>query len=694
MDDRVCDDVAREAWSDDFSRSLTQLRRGADELLKDQRDKWQSAEAILLRQIVDLRETIAREEARGDAMRDGLAENRIRLEDETRLLNEIMQQARSREEMAASALARLDEERRAYQEAYAKQNGELEFARRELTVALEDLAKRRESLAAETASLDQRAAEVTAKHVAAQVKSDEQKSASQELETEKKRLHDLKSELEHAKAALERERDLLQLRQRETAAQRRRLAREFRLQRMQLLAEVHQGGGESQTESPASPQIDEDQIRLLREEIAVRSKQQETLEHQLLELREFLAASSAEEQRLQQSLEEARAAAGSSNVDQSTIAELRQQLEHQQLALQHANGERKSLQTSLFSEREQAAQLESRRKRDQESLEHELQHLRDQLQRGVMDAENELVESRMAAAQAKVEQERAQQQLTAIRKQLDAKIAEIATLKNQAPLENVGDDHLAELEQLRSERDTLVAELEQMKSQPPSANTADHSQEVDDLRHRIDMSMADLRQANTQIADLKRQLAQKGGGASATADNSGMGDWEHQKRMLLAQLEADDCTTPQQKKERVKIEDVIARTSNAIAEKDAEIAELKALLEMRPSGSAAGAESAFGAAAISQLLDGDELVKQQRESLERMTQELQEKLRQCEIDTSLERAKLARERAELQEHLQKMSEDRAKTQEGAAKPNDAAKSPGRRNWLDHLGINKGQDGAK
>lgn len=693
MDDRVCEDVAREAWSDDFSRSLSQLRRGADELIKDQRDKWQSAEAVLLRQIVDLRETIAREEARGDAMRDGLAENRLRLEEETRLLNEIMQQARSREEMAAAALARLDEERRAYQESFAKQNGELEFARRELAVALEDLAKRRETLAAESASLDQRMAEATAKHVAAQVKCDEQKTAWQELENEQKRLQELRSDLEHDKAALERERDLLQIRQRETAAQRRRLAREFRLQRMQLLAEVHQGASGSQSEANTSSGIDEDQVRLLREEIAVRSKQQETLEQQLLDLRESLAVSTAEEKRLRASLDEARAAAGSEKVDQATLAELRQQLEHQQLALQHANSERKSLQTSLFSEREQAAQMESRRAREQETLEHELQHLREQLQRGVMDAENELVESRMAVAQAKVEQDRAQQQLSAIRKQLDAKIAEIATLKCQTPIESNNDAHFAELEELKEERDALLAELEQWKSKPPPCEVIDHSQEVEDLRHRIDMSMADLRQANAQIAELKKQLAQKNGG-SAAADSGGAGDWEHQKRMLLAQLEADECSTPQQKKERLKIEDVIARTSNAIADKDAEIAELKALLEMRPAGGAAGAESAFGAAAISQLLDSDELVKQQRESLERMTQELQEKLRQCEIDTSLERAKLARERAELQEQLQKMSEERSKSQDGASKPNEAAKAPGRRNWLDHLGINKGPDGGK
>lgn len=694
MDDRVCEDVAREAWSDDFSRSLTQLRWGADELLKDQRGKWQSAEAVLLRQIVELRETIAREEARGDILRDGLAESRKRLEEETQVLNEVLEQARSRQDLAAQALARLEEEQRAFKEEFSKKSGELEVARRELAVAQEEIAQRRESLAAETAKLDQRASEITAKHVAAQVKSDEQKTAAQELEAEKRRLQDQKAELEHAKQALDRERDLLQIRQRETAAQRRRLAREFRLQRMQLLAEVHQVGNADKVDAKSAPEVDDDQVRLLREEIAVRTRQQETLEHQLLELRDSLAAANAEEQKLRQGLEEARAAAGSSHVDQAALTELRQQLEHIQLALQHANGERKTLQTTLFSEREQAVQSESRRKREQETLEHEVQHLRDQLQRGVMEAENELVESRMAAAQAKVEQDRQQQQLAALRKQLDAKIAEIATLKTQSSVSEAAGEDSAALEELRAERDALAAEVEQLRANVGAAGD-DHSSEVDDLRHRIDMAMGDLRQANAQIADLKRQLAQKNGGSAAGSDSGGgAGDWEHQKRLLLAQLEADDCSTPQQKKERLKIEDVIAKTSNVVAEKDAEIAELKALLEMRPTGGAASAESAFGAAAISQLLDGDELVKQQREALERMTQELQEKLRQCEIDTSLERAKVARERAELQEQLEKLADERAKSPDNPSRSSDQLKSPGRRNWLDHLGLNKGQGGEK
>ncbi len=696
MEDRVCEDVAREVWSDDFSRSLAQLRRGADELLKDQRTKWQSAEAILLRQIVELRETVAREESRGETLKDELGHSRKRLDDETRILNEVLEQARSRQELAMQSQARLEDERRAFMEEFTKKSSELDFARREIALAQEELAKRREAFTIENAKLEQRTQEITAKHVAVQVKGDEQKTAAHELETEKKRLQDLKSELDNAKQALERERDLLQIRQRETASQRRRLAREFRLQRMQLLAEVHQGGNNSNpTAQTSALVVDDSQIRLLREEIAVRTKQQEALEQQLLELRDFLAVSSAEEQQLRRNLDEARAAAGSSSNDQNALAELRQQFEHLQLALQHANSERKSLQTTLLSEREQTSQFESRRKRDLETLEHEVQHLRDQLQRGVQEVENELVESRMAVAQSKVEQERQREQLAALRKQLDSKISEVAALKSQSAHGEATGDALVAMDELRAERDTLLAEIETLKSSDKSSSLRDaHSDaEVVQLRHRIDMAMADLRQANSQVADLKRQLAQRPAAAGAPAPSGG-NDWESQKRLLLAQLEADDAGTPQEKKERLKIEDVIAKTNCAIAEKDAEIAELKALLEMRPAGGAAGAETAFGAAAISQLLDGDELVKQQREALERMTHELQEKLRQAEIDVSLERAKIARERADFQERLEKFEEDRSRSQDNASRGDDKSKTPGRRNWLDHLGLNKNQPGGQ
>lgn len=692
MEDRVCEDVAREVWSEDFSRSLAQLRRGADEILKDQRTKWQSAEAVLLRQIVDLRETIAREESRGETLKDELEHSRKRLDDETRILNEVLEQARSRQDLAMESQVRLEQERRAFMEDFTKKSSELELARRELAVAQEEVNKRREAVATENAKLEQRSQEIASKHVAIQVKGDEQKTTAHELEAERKRLQELKADLELAKQSLERERDLLQIRQRETASQRRRLAREFRIQRMQLLAEVHQSAkADAAVTLQPSTLNDDSQIQLFREEIAVRTKQQEALEQQLLELRDFLAASSAEEQQLRRNLEEARAATSSTEGDQNALAELRQQFDHLQLALQHANSERKALQTALLSEREQTAQFDSRRKREFETLEHEVQHLREQLQRGVQEVENELVESRMAVAQSKVEQDRQREQLVALRKQLDSKISEVAALKSPSAQSDGAVEAQAEIDELRAERDRLSTELAELRRSGMQASDGDES-EREELRNRIDMAMADLRQANAQVADLKRQLAQRSSGAAAAAPTTG-NDWESQKRLLLAQLEADDAGTPQQKKERLKIQEVIEKTDSAIAEKNAEIAELKALLEMRPAGGAAGAETAFGAAAISQLLDGDELVKQQRDALERMQQELQEKLRQAEIDVSLERAKLARERADFQEKLEKFEEDRTRSQDSASRSDEKSKAPGRRNWLDHLGLNKNQPGT-
>lgn len=694
MDDRVCDEVAREVWSEDFSRSLAQLRRNAEELLRGERTKWQSTEAVLLRQIVELRETIAKEESRSETLRDELAKSRQRLDEETVLLNEVIAQARQRQEAALQSQARLEEERRAFLEEFGRKSGELELTRRELSLAQEELSRRREALAEETAKLEQRAAELSARHVALQVKTDEQKTAQHELELERKRLTDLKNELDAAKQALDRERDLLQLRQRETAAQRRRLAREFRLQRMQLLAEVHQGGDADAAVRGAD---DDEQVRLLREEIAVRTRQQESLEQQLLELREQLSAASAEEERLRNQLAAAQSAAGDAGDQEKRVAELLQQLDELQTSLDRANSECKTLQTELHSEREQQSQLEAKRKREVEAFEHEINQLREQLQRGVMESESELAEARMAAAQAKVENDRQKEQLAALRKQLDAKISEIADLKTRAEASEASGEALAELESLRAERDELAAEVERLREQLDAAPAAssegvseEHQAEIVDLRNRLEMAMADLRQANAQIADLKLELSEKKAGAAAA--EPGLSDWEHQKRLLLAQLEADEASTPQQKKERLKIEEVIAKTDSVIAEKDAEIAELKALLEMRPQAADA-ADTAFGAAAISQLLDSDELIKQQREALERMTQELQEKLRQAEIDTSLERAKLARERAELQEQLQQLEEERQKLLDNPNRSSDQIKSPGRRNWLDHLGLNKNGQGG-
>jgi hypothetical protein len=97
---------------------------------------------------------------------------------------------------------------------------------------------------------------------------------------------------------------------------------------------------------------------------------------------------------------------------------------------------------------------------------------------------------------------------------------------------------------------------------------------------------------------------------------------------------------------------------------------------------------AVGAAALSGLLDSDEIIRQQRERLAELQAEWEEKMRRAEIDISMERAKLARERAELEEGRRSL-EDQLQIQRPAnADSSDSTNpaSPPRGRWLSRLGL--------
>ena len=93
------------------------------------------------------------------------------------------------------------------------------------------------------------------------------------------------------------------------------------------------------------------------------------------------------------------------------------------------------------------------------------------------------------------------------------------------------------------------------------------------------------------------------------------------------------------------IEGAMRITDEVVAEKDRLITELKAQLETVPSGDA-------GRQAASELLDGDEVIQQERAKLLELQESWKEKLRKAEIEISVERAKLARERSKMEEQIQ------------------------------------------
>lgn len=245
-----------------------------------------------------------------------------------------------------------------------------------------------------------------------------------------------------------------------------------------------------------------------------------------------------------------------------------------------------------------------------------------------------------------------------------------------------------ELIAVRQERDALsarVAELESMPA-PAPAPVADDSalrQQMEDLQHRFEMTLDDLRKANQVNHELRGQLATAQASAGA-APSSGGSDWASQRARLMAMLEDEECegvADAARKKERATIESTIAATDRALAEKERELAEVRA------SGGAVSGEQEEHRARHA-AIDADEAIAAEREKLAKLQAEWEEKLRAAELEVSLERAKLAREQAALKE---KMFEFQKADPQGIL-ANDADGKP-RRRWLAALGLGEEGDEA-
>jgi hypothetical protein len=247
----------------------------------------------------------------------------------------------------------------------------------------------------------------------------------------------------------------------------------------------------------------------------------------------------------------------------------------------------------------------------------------------------------------------------------------------------------AELQALRDENkqlETWLAESEQRASAVPAAGGS--NQEIDDLRRRFEMAVQDVRELKTKNSELTDQLAKAKQALPAQTAGAGGSDWESLKKKMLAQMETDfDESDPQQKADRLTVQGAIKITDDMIAEKDRELEDLRRLLD---SQTQQVGEMAVGAAAVAQLLDTDELVRQERESLKRLQDSLREQSRQAEVDISLERAKLARERTELEEKLRILQSEKMNFMPGD-EAGDKKGQPSRRKWLARLGLGDGKD---
>ncbi|MDA7951226.1 MAG: hypothetical protein MPJ24_07025 [Pirellulaceae bacterium] len=210
-------------------------------------------------------------------------------------------------------------------------------------------------------------------------------------------------------------------------------------------------------------------------------------------------------------------------------------------------------------------------------------------------------------------------------------------------------------------------------------------QDYKDLQDRFEMAVQDIRELKTKNNDLKEQLdstnTPPGKGHYEDSDSL---NWESQKQRLLCQLESDfDDENPEELQEKINLEGTIRMTDLVVAKKDQEIQELKLLIENQSNSIG---EVAIGAAAFAEMFDNDEIIQEEREKSRALQKELQEKLRQAEIDISLQKAKLAREGTALEDKLLEISE---KEKQSSQSSDEATPQKNRTSrWLSQIGLSR------
>jgi hypothetical protein len=240
-----------------------------------------------------------------------------------------------------------------------------------------------------------------------------------------------------------------------------------------------------------------------------------------------------------------------------------------------------------------------------------------------------------------------------------------------------------QLDRAEAERDELVRKLVELEQRLHSAgNQNELDEELQQLQRRLKHTLDELHDVKRRNAELEQHSADRM--RHATEVPEGPLDWETQKRIFLAALEAEDPSSDHRRQDHLTIDGTIRITDTIVQEKDREITELKQLLNEQ---SQSVGTMAVGAAALGEILDSDEIIRQQRERLAQLQLEWETKMRQAEIDISMERAKLARERVELDE-TRRTVDDRmqARTPPSANGADPKAEAPQRGRWLSRLGL--------
>ena len=263
---------------------------------------------------------------------------------------------------------------------------------------------------------------------------------------------------------------------------------------------------------------------------------------------------------------------------------------------------------------------------------------------------------------------------------LEHELRQLQQLRKES--EQALDEATLMLGELEEERRILRERLDQAQGQGSAAPAAPTTaaEDTERLNRRLEMAMQEIRDLKQQNADLAEQSKQSGS-SSRPVEVSTIGfDWESQKQRLLQQLSSSfDSSDPVQAKEKLRCEEVIRTTDRVIAEKDREIADLRQQLAEQPDEQATQKQ-----AATESVLSADDVIKTERARLVEIQSQWQDKLRQAEIEISIEKAKIARERLQMEEKMRLHTAQNPA--DGTPSTPGETKTPHRGRWLSRLGL--------
>ncbi|HTN76523.1 MAG TPA: hypothetical protein VL096_14790 [Pirellulaceae bacterium] len=523
--------VGGDVWSDEFARTLESHRERARQLLQSERERIRRVETTLSDQMQLLAAELTQDRAQATRRDDELSRRTLLLDDKATQLEQLRCELTNREQQWQRQQSDLTAQHQSWLGELRLQHQQLETKREDLLALERQLAQTQAAFEARQLEFGQREQSLTLRAQQLDDQATRLTQTQNQCESTAASLHEQMAALqtEHlqisaAQNRLEHERRTLAQQQQETSSQRRRIARELRSQRTEMLAEIERrqaemlqisSGGEAQLraqlstlasqaddlrrqllERDAREQELQDQLELIRSQASQLQQDQQLRDDEITTLRAWLAERDADAAGLEQLKEQ----------HEANVAHLQLELEEQRRQAEQLRWSADSLQQQLAQN--QQATLNDRSLADEQRLQAdraatEVRRLTEELEEVRRRAANELAAVQASNNLALDEQIRQlNDQLTFERREREAGHQTAQRLQTELEARQI------ELAQLGSEAQQRLAELAKLHEESQQHTTALAFASDEQNRQRsydAERFAADLLQRDAALQELEAE---------------------------------------------------------------------------------------------------------------------------------------------------------------------------------------------